>query len=374
MLCIEGGSAGRKIALTNHDVCFGNKLCCFSSYGIDAKFLYYYLQSPLFRQIFQSNKTGIIGGVSITKIRKILMPVPPLKEQKRIVNELEKLIPFVEQYDNLKEKLDKLNTEFPNKFKESILQEAIQGNLVPQDSEDEPANILLEKIQKEKEQLIKEKKIKRNNKESFIYRKNNHYYEKIGKKGEPKCIDEELPFNIPYSWEWCRLNSLGEIIGGGTPKTKVKEYWDNGKVPWITPADMKFIKGKYVSKGSRNINELGLEKSSAKLMPKDSIIFSSRAPIGYIAITKNELCTNQGFKSVNLLDKSLVDYLYYCLQALTKDIQSRASGTTFKEISGTKFGQTLIPLPPLEEQKRIVETLDKLLDNVNVIAPLMINE
>uniref|UniRef100_UPI0037DC1ADF restriction endonuclease subunit S n=1 Tax=Methanobrevibacter smithii TaxID=2173 RepID=UPI0037DC1ADF len=233
------------------------------------------------------------------------------------------------------------------------------------DSNDEPASVLFERIRDEKERLIKEKKIKRNKNESFIFKENNHFYEKINENGEKVSIDEEIPFEIPDNWTWVRLNSLGLIVGGGTPKTKVNEYWANGKIPWLTPADMKFIKGKYVSHGQRNITELGLEKSSTKLMPKNSIIYSSRAPIGYIAISKNELCTNQGFKSLVPFYEKIIDYIYYCLIALTHDIQSKASGTTFKEISGTKFGEILIPLPPLNEQDKIVNKIEELIYNLN---------
>jgi len=195
----------------------------------------------------------------------------------------------------------------------------------------------------------------------FTFRKNGHFYEKVGKKGEPICIDNEIPFEIPDSWEYCRLNSIGNIIGGGTPKTQINEYWENGDIPWLTPADMKYVEGKYVSQGARNITKLGLNKSSAQLIPKNSIIYSSRAPIGYIAISNNKLSTNQGFKSFVPINLEIVDYMYYCLISFTDEIKSRASGTTFKEISKTKFGETIIPIPPINEQKRIVKKIEELL-------------
>ncbi len=163
---------------------------------------------------------------------------------------------------------------------------------------------------------------------------------------------------------WVRLFSLGEIVGGGTPKTDVKDYWNNGDIPWLTPADMKWVKGKYVSSGQRNITALALQSSSAQLMPPGSVIYSSRAPIGYIAIAENDLCTNQGFKSLVPISTQLSDYLYYALIAATPEIQSRASGTTFKEISGAEFGQTLVPLPPLAEQGNIVNKIERLLPEV----------
>ena len=307
----------------------------------------------------KSKKGAAIPHLNKDIFNKILVGIPPINEQKRIIDEINHIYPLIKEYDFNKEKLDKLNSEFPNKLRSSILQEAIQGKLVPQNPNDEPASILLEKIREEKKRLIKEKKIKRNKNESYIFKENNHFYEKRG-NNKPEYIDNEILFDIPESWCWVRLNTLGLIIGGGTPKTKVDEYWINGKIPWLTPADMKFINDKYVSHGQRNITELGLEKSSAKLIPKNSIIYSSRAPIGYIGISKNELCTNQGFKSLVPFDEEIVNYIYYSLIALTPEIQSKASGTTFKEISGTKFGEILIPLPPINEQNNIIEKIEEI--------------
>ena len=246
-------------------------------------------------------------------------------------------------------------------LKNSILQMAVQGKLVPQDPNDEPASILLERIRAEKEQLIKEKKIKKEKNPSVIFRgADNLPYEKVG-KNDPVCIVDEVPFDIPESWEWVRLTTLGEIVGGGTPKTNIPEYWDKGNIPWLTPADMKFVTGKYVDKGERCITGEGLKGSSAHMMPAGTIVYSSRAPIGYIAIASTELCTNQGFKSLVPVLTCIDDYVYYCLIAFTPEIQSRASGTTFKEISGAEFGKTLIPLPPLAEQQRIVKRIEDVL-------------
>jgi type I restriction enzyme S subunit len=249
-------------------------------------------------------------------------------------------------------------------LKNSILQMAVQGKLVPQDPNDEPASVLLEKIRAEKQRLIKEGKIKKNKQESVIFRGSDSlFYEKFS-DGKIKCINDEIPFEIPKSWEWVRLNQIGQIIGGGTPKTENNINWENGNISWLTPADMRDV-NKYIARGSRNITKHGLENSSAQIMPKGTIVYSSRAPIGYIAISTNELCTNQGFKSVILYLLKNSEYLYYALIQCTPDIQSRASGTTFKEISGAEFGKTMIPLPPLAEQKRIVEQVEKLLRYVS---------
>lgn len=228
-------------------------------------------------------------------------------------------------------------------LREKILDLAMRGKLVKQDPNDEPASVLLEKITKEKEQLIKEKKIKKT-------------------KPLPEITDEEKPFDIPDSWEWVRLGEIGEVISGGTPKTSVKEYWEDGNIPWITPAIMadqieniKFNKDKI-----KYINDKGLNNSSAHLITKNSLVVSSRAPIGYINIVPFDYTTNQGCKSVTLFNKTSIKFVYFALKYRVPDMKKRASGTTFKEISGSKFNQTLIPLPPLEEQSRIADKVAQL--------------
>ena len=228
-------------------------------------------------------------------------------------------------------------------LREKILDLAMRGKLVPQDPDDEPASVLLEKIKAEKEQLIKEKKIKK------------------AKSLDP-ITDEEKPFEIPDSWEWVRLGDVAEITSGGTPKTSEKSYWENGNIPWITPAVMSETKTDIIFNNHKikYINNLGLENSSAHLIPKNSLVMSSRAPIGYVNIVPFEYTTNQGCKSVTLYSETIKEFVYFALKFAIPDMNKRASGTTFKEISGTKFGQTLIPLPPLSEQSRIAAKIAQL--------------
>ena len=159
---------------------------------------------------------------------------------------------------------------------------------------------------------------------------------------------------------WCRLGEIGEIISGGTPSTSNDNYW-NGNISWITPADLSNYKEKYISRGKRNISIEGLENSSAKIICKGSVLFSSRAPIGYVVISEKEVTTNQGFKSISSYIENSEHYIYYFLLAEKENISLKASGTTFKELSGTEFGKIFIPLPPLAEQKRIVEKIEELL-------------
>ncbi|GAK58813.1 restriction modification system DNA specificity subunit [Candidatus Vecturithrix granuli] len=169
---------------------------------------------------------------------------------------------------------------------------------------------------------------------------------------------------LPEGWCWTKIGDLGQIVAGGTPSTKIPEYWEN-EVAWITPADLSGYQNKFISKGRKSISKLGLEKSSAKLMPQGSILFSSRAPIGYAVIAANEICTNQGFK--NLIPSQLIfnEYVYYFLKSAKNLAESYASGTTFKEITARGFAKLPLPLPPFPEQHAIVEKLEELFSDLD---------
>jgi type I restriction enzyme S subunit len=153
---------------------------------------------------------------------------------------------------------------------------------------------------------------------------------------------------IPKGWRVGKLSDVGEIIGGGTPSKSKPEYYAEIGIPWITPKDLSINKNKYISRGEIDISELGLRESSARLMPKGTVLFSSRAPIGYIAIAKNAVTTNQGFKSVVPFENISSEYIYLLLKNSVNEIESRATGSTFKEISGGEMKKVPIILPPKE--------------------------
>ncbi len=229
-----------------------------------------------------------------------------------------------------------------NKLRELILELAVRGKLVPQDPNDEPASELLKRIAAEKAELVKQGKIKK-------------------QKPLPEISEEEKPFELPEGWEWVTLATVGEIVGGGTPKSDNPQFWAKNGIKWITPADLYGLKGKYITSGARDISPAGLSNSSARLMPKGSVLFSSRAPIGYVAIADAELSTNQGFKSCVPYIKESAEYIYYFLLASAKKIDAEASGTTFKEVSGAIVSKILLPLPPLSEQLKIVSRANELM-------------
>ena len=313
------------------------------------------------QQIWTNSSATTLPILNKSKFDNLLFPIPPHEQQAQIVERIKGLFSFVEKIQSNQESL-KTTVAIA---KSKILDLAIRGKLVPQDPNDEPASILLERIRAEKEELIKQGKIKRDKKESIIFKgEDNSYYEKIG--SEMRCIDSEIPFDLPESWIFTRLKHIGEVIGGGTPKTNIDEYWD-GNIPWLTPADLSGYEDVYILTGARTITELGLKSSSAQMLPKNSILYSSRAPIGYIAIAANPISTNQGFKSVVPYNFAMSPYLYYCLKARTSDIVQRATGTTFKEISGSEMAETIIPLPPIDEQQRIFDKVTQLLEALSTI-------
>lgn len=251
--------------------------------------------------------------------------------------------------------------ENAKKLRQLVLQLAVRGKLTASWRARHPelvtgsnsAAALLEKIKAEKAQLIQKSKIKIDRPVSPI------------EKGK-------IPHSIPNEWLWCKLGNIGSIIGGGTPQSNKPEYFSENGIPWLTPADLGGYRHKYISKGKRDISELGLLKSSAQVLPTGSVLFSSRAPIGHIAIASNPISTNQGFKSCVPFIPSLNEYIYYYLKAITKRIEERATGTTFKEVSGKEVTNIYFSLPPLEEQKAIVAKVDALMVEIDALEQLSV--
>lgn len=162
--------------------------------------------------------------------------------------------------------------------------------------------------------------------------------------------------------EWIEytLDEIGEVVGGATPSTKVDEYY-GGNIPWLTPKDLSSFEDRYISNGERNITEKGLNSCSAQMLPKGTILFTSRAPIGYVAIASQDMCTNQGFKSVIANDKVDSLFLYYLLKYNKEKIEAMGSGTTFKEVSGKTMKQVKVSIPvDLDYQRKIASILDSI--------------
>ena len=320
------------------------------NHSLDMNFVLHYLY--LLENLWIKNASGAVQKfISLKKIRASLIPFPPLEEQRRIVAKIEKLMPLVDEYAESYNRLQKIDNEFEDKLKQSVLQYAMEGKLIKQDPNDEPASELIKKIETEKAELIKEGKIKKS-------------------KKLPVITDDEKPFDIPDSWEWVRLGEIGIVTSGGTPRKAEKSYWDDANIPWITPAVMSKAQNNIIFDNDNvgKINQKGLSNSSAQLISANSIVVSSRAPIGYINIVPFAYTTNQGCKSISTYAKVDSKYVYYAIKFSVPDMYKRASGTTFKEISGTRFGETVIPLPPLEEQKRIITKVEKLQSSIGELS------
>lgn len=243
-------------------------------------------------------------------------------------------------------------------LKNSILQWAIQGKLVPQDPNDEPASVLLEKIRQEKERLIKEKKIKRDKNASIIYRgEDNSYYEKITATGEVKCIDEEIPFEIPQRWEWCRMGSIGDWGAGATPAKGNPDYY-GGSILWLRTGELN---NGIVYDSEIKVTKKALQKCSLRMNRiGDVLIAMYGATIGKVAIVGKELTTNQACCACTPF--GIYNYfLFFFLMGSQIDFIKKGEGGAQPNISREKLVSHLMPIPPLAEQYRIVEKIQYLL-------------
>ena len=357
LLVCEGGDIGRA-AIWTYDtpICIQNHIHRLRSYSVVCTRFFYYL-------FFLYKSFGLIGGkgigiqgLSSNAIHSLLFPFPPLAEQKRIVAKIEELLPHIEEYGKAESKVSKLNAEFPEQLKKSILQWAIQGKLLPQNSDDEPASVLLERIRAEKAKLIKEGKIKKDKNESIIFRRDNSHYEKLNEV--ERCIDDEIPFEIPDSWEWVRLGNIGEWGAGATPSRTQPEYYKNGTIPWLKTGDLT---DGYITEIPESISQMALKKTSVKLNPAGSVLIAMYgATIGKLGILTFPATTNQACCACLPLNGVENLFLFYFLMAMKTFFVKQSEGGAQPNISKEKIVATLMPLPPFAEQKRIVAEIEKI--------------
>lgn len=348
LLCMEGGSAGRKIGILEQDVCFGNKLCCLAPFVIFNKYLYYFLQSPAFFSAFTDLMTGIIGGVGAAKIKSIAMPVPPLAEQERIVAKVEELLPLVSEYGGVEKRIFALNAEFPDKLRKSILQQAVQGKLTERDPSDEPASELLKRIQMEKAKLIAEGRIKK-------------------EKQLPPITEDDCPFEIPNEWEWVRLTDVGEVSRGRSkhrPRNDTILYRD-GTYPLIQTGDVA-RSGGLITSCSASYNDVGLAQS--RMWPKGTLCLTIAANIADVGILNFDACFPDsvvGFSAFKPIASN--KYFLYMLMAYKAILGSMATRSAQKNINLETIASLAYPLPPLAEQKRIVARVEEVLAACDIL-------
>lgn len=340
------------VKLTLHD--FLNKI-----------FIINLINSPTIQKTIQDETQGIgRSRTSLGKLKELLIPVPPLAEQERIAKTVEELLALVDKIEENKTDL----AELIKQTKSKVLDLAIKGKLVPQDKNDEPAEKLLEKIRAEKEQLIAEGKIKRDKNESYIFKNSddNSYWQNIN--GEKVDITDELPFEIPNCWIWCTLNQIGHWGAGSTPNRNKKEYYNLGTIPWLKTGDLN---DSYIKSIPEHITELALKNTSLKIKQKDSILIAMYgATIGKLGILTFEATTNQACcvcECYSVNNK----YLFYYLMSQRNKLKELGAGGAQPNISKDIIINYQFPLPPLNEQKRIVEKIEQIFKNIDIIENIV---
>jgi len=340
-------------------------LAFWTQHGMNPLFLSYIMASPYIIARKVALATGdIIVHISGDKLGTILLPVPPLAEQERIVACIQEAELVIENYAIKATALQKLQDSFPEALKKSILQEAVQGKLVPQDSSDEPAEALLERIRAEKQRLIKEGKIKKDKHESVIFRRDNSHYEKRG--SEEVCIDDEIPFEVPPSWALIRLDDIGIYRKGPFGSSLTKSMFVPKGADTVKVYEQKNAIQKDHTLGTYYITRQYYESKmrSFTVEPGD-ILVSCAGTIGetYVLPEQIELgIINQALMRMTIFAPIDLDYfLLYFDYVLKQTAKESSKGSAIKNIPPFEiFKKLILPLPPLEEQKRIVEKVREL--------------
>ncbi len=328
------------------------------------QYMKYFMESSLYwTQLREGTIATAQPNCNGQTLSKMIFPIPPAKEQERIVYKLNTLFSKTNEYDSVNKELRVLNETIREDIKKSILQYAIQGKLVTQNATDEPASVLLDRIKAEKTKYLKEGKLKKKDLVDTVILKgdDNKYYEKTG--NSKVCIDEEVPFEIPESWIWARLGDIAAISAGGTPDRTNNRYWNNGDIPWLKISDVT-SSTKYVTRATEFITQEGLENSSAKIYKKGTILYTIFATVGEVAILDFDSTCNQAIAGIDLYDKELTSWVYYFLANLKDYIISISKGCAQLNINQKILKSVLIPIPPKKEQTRIISCLDEIISSI----------
>ena len=359
LLICEGGDVGRS-AIWNSDqeMYYQNALHRVRFYGgICPDFYLLVLECYKGNKILDDYSKGMtIKHLVQSSLNAIYMPLPPVTEQIRIVEMINRIRPYLQKYYTVESTLYELNNGFPAQLKKSILQMAVQGQLVPQNPDDEPASVLLERIRAEKERLIVEGKIKRDKNESVIFRRDNSHYEK--RFNIDNCIDEELPFDLPDTWTWCRLSSLLVKASTGPFGSMLhKEDYTPKGIPLINPANI--INGQISEAGIKYVSDETAQRLSSYRLNIGDVVIGRRGEMGRSAVVKQNhdqwLC-GTGCFYVTTCDGFVPDYLVFLLKApcFQGALLEKSVGTTMNNLNHTILSELLIPLPPTSEQIRIM--------------------
>ena len=365
LIAMYGATIG-KVGILTFPATTNQACCACLPIGIYNEYLFYFLMSQKVAFVKQG-EGGAQPNISKAKIVATLMPLPPLAEQYRIVAKIKEVIPHIEYYGEIHSSVSSLNVSFPNLLKKSILQEAVQGKLVPQNPADEPASVLLEHIRAEKEQLIKAGKIKRDKNESIIFRRDNSHYEKLD--GIERCIDDEIPFEIPENWEWTRIGSITELITSGS-RDWAKYYAETGAL---------FLRMGNLSKNSFTLRLNNLQRvllpqkaeGTRTALQAGDLLFSITGEVGMLGLIPDKFETayiNQHTAVLRFFPTIRNKYLPYFL--LTDYAQKFYKGNQHGIKNSFRLDSIyniLVPIPPSQEQKRIIDKIEKLFHKITMI-------
>ena len=321
-------------------------------YGLtDTIWVYFFLQALNLNQYATATAQP---GLAVSNIIEVFIPLPPIAEQYRIVEKIQKLLPIIKQYSNAQVKLNILNENIKIMMRKSVLQEAIQGKLVLQDSNDEPASVLLQRIKEEKQRLVKEGELKKKDVvDSIIYKgDDNKYYEQVGKSITE--ITEEIPFSIPDSWTWSRLSGVAKIIRGQSPDGNDVFETEKEDNAYEFHQGKIYFTEKYISPSGKWC------KNPPRIANIGSLLVCVRAPIGDVNIVQRQIGIGRGLAAIIGYAKIETDFLYYWILAHKKNLIEKGTGSTFKAITLDVLKDLIIPIPPLAEQKRISSRIELL--------------
>ena len=358
-LMVTGVGTIGKVHIVREDDVFYYKdasvLCFENRYGvIKSEYARIMIDSSLLQEQIHSQTYGnTVDTITISTANNYLCILPPISEQSKIVQSVKTAVSLIDKIEGDNKEIRKTISLIKSK----VLDLAIRGKLVPQDPNDEPASILLERIRAEKEELIKQGKIKRDKKESIIFKgEDNSYYEKIGNSAV--CIDHKLPFTLPDGWTWCVLPEIAEIIMGSSPDGTTINNSNEG---------IEFHQGKiFFTNKMLNPSDKSTTQPS-KIAPKDSVLLCVRAPVGELNITDRSICIGRGLASIHPYHYIDAEWLFYWLQTYKGYLNMKATGSTFVAITADIVKTILMPLPPLKEQEEILKTINKVFFIVDLI-------
>ena len=341
------GTVGKMAFLNVEKAHIARQIMSISSpYDLDLYYLKLILRTNL--NSIKIKAKSMIPGISRVDVLNILIPLPPIDEQNRIVEKIKEIEPLIEKYKQSEERLYELNSNIKEQLKKSILQYAIEGKLVPQDPNDEPASVVLDRIRKEKQKLIAEGKFKKDKNESIIYRRDNSYYEKIEKK--EMCIDDEIPFDIPYDWEWVRL---GSIFQHNTGKALNTTNVIGEKRKYITTSNLYWNTFKLDNIKEMYFKESEIDKCTIK---KGDLLVCEGGDIGRAAIWNfsYDICIQNHIHRLRPYSELIIEFYYLIFYLYKHTSKIGGKGIGIQGLSSNSLHNLLIPLPPYNIQKNIV--------------------